>query len=101
MCIHLHRLRFSKENETFIRDFEKTFACCATNAILRKLDSDAFRSIAAVDYVLFNPDDSPDCARQMFLELPVESGEPFWTRVVHELQKTSTLALLPYVSGNK
>ena len=50
------------------------FACYATKAMLRKLDADDFRSIAAVDYILFNPDDAPDCARQMFLELPVESG---------------------------
>jgi hypothetical protein len=51
-CVYTYIVSDSKENETFISDFEKTFACYATKAMLRKLDADDFRSIAAVDYIL-------------------------------------------------
>ena len=71
-----------KDNETFISDIEKTFGSkVEPKPILRKVSSDEFRSIAAVDYILFNPDDHPDFPRQMFFKLPKDSSGIYWTAV--------------------
>lgn len=95
-CVYTYIVPDSEENGAFISDFVKVFERYGSNAILRKVNSDDFRSIAAADYIFFNPDDSPDCPRQMFLELPVESSGPFWTKVDPRAAENFYARFFPY-----
>jgi TIR domain len=81
-CIYTYILADSPQNEPFIKDFEKIFEkYYDKKAILRKICSPDFESIAAVDYIIINPENSPSRPRQMFFELPTELDRMYWTKV--------------------
>jgi hypothetical protein len=81
-CVYTYIVANSPENEVFIKDFEKAFEKFrGEKAILRKVCLPDFESIAAVDYIIINPESSAILPRQMFLELPIELNRTYWTKV--------------------
>lgn len=82
-CVYTYIVANSPDNEPFIKDFEKAFGKFYEHkkAILRKVPSPSFENIAAVDYVIINPENSASRPRQMFLELPNELNRMYWTKV--------------------
>jgi hypothetical protein len=92
----------SLENKASVKEFEREFVqLYPGRAILRRIPLDDFNSIAAVDYVIVNPDDSPGYPRQMFLELPIGSDGKYWTKVEGRAAENFHTRFLPYAVPKK